>query len=507
MITNAQSDAAIDSLAFALSVGLSNREIRQRVREDLRDSPFEHHRIHFRSYFNSSRGELLRTKLKTSSESSSRNVALLLERLPELELVIPKSLDRVEWQGGEDLRVWGIARSIADQIREVGLPQRGYRPGGVPITFVPDAYSTQKLIVLRPVSVLFPPDAEQVRGASPIHTRTSVSTFAEERRAQRKLGKAARRSNFAGPRGALGLSPRFVLGSCSPEGGDPYCCPDTADYCEQPPSSGPWPVANGGTTLSPEKGQYYCYGVTPAIQPGEDIDADGIRDDCEFEIAAAFAPLLNLSVDDQGRGHSPYWSVTKNPDRPWNVLIMYALSYYEDPGDFMWGVYWHHGDSEFIILEVQNSTTSIWGVVGATLSAHWQDGGFDATASYYYDDLEFPGVSYPRIWSSINKHANYRSREVCGWGPGGIAFWDSCEGDYQGFRVSVQPDRNLGNYFNRPPGNRDATNIRRDCTTSLVPGRTGTECFWTDTLHFSGWNPEKEPSATPYAKILKFYGF
>ena len=378
--------------------------------------------------------------------------------------------NRQFWQGG----VGKNCKLRTTEVREVR---------SIGFELVPDRYSGLKLLVLRPISDPFPTDAEAVRAAAPKQDRLEVSTFSEERTAQEALGARLAR-----------LQPRMDLEPCYPD------CP--------PPPPSPPAVANGGATLPSHMTQTYCDGRFTTLPPSGDLDSDGMRDDCEYAIASALSPLLNLSTQDPMSINNPYWAVSKHPDPGKHFQVMYAISYYEDPGDYLWGAEWHHGDSEFIILNFRNAGGSKWGVLNATLSAHWQAGSYDATATYYYDDLEYAGsVPYPRIWASISKHANYRSKEVCGWGPNGWMYFDSCEGSYQGYRIQVISGRNLGNFYHEPLSQRNPNTRLINCTWSDVGGRYGEECYWSDSAAFAGWNIPKAPNATPYTKMLEFYGF
>jgi hypothetical protein len=272
----------------------------------------------------------------------------------------------------------------------------------------------------------------------------------------------------------------------------------------------------------------YCYTVTTVT----DHDNDHIRDDCEAALASRLAPLLNIGVDEWVPARQPYWAASRNPDRPDNVQIIYALSYLRD-GGFAFDFYTdnHEGDSEFIIIEVINTTGSTWGIIGATLSVHFdaeQSGCyvivgtrivFDPNCgtspgadSYYWDDLDYPQGPYPRIWSSLGKHANYRNRAVC---ESGTYLQDSCGGDYVGVQIPAPASRNLGNYYNVPPASRNPATQLVGCTlwegSSYMYGwfRTGQECFWDITnAAFSGWDPAKpDAEATPYWRVFEIFGF
>jgi hypothetical protein len=195
------------------------------------------------------------------------------------------------------------------------------------------------------------------------------------------------------------------------------------------------------------------------VDPAADLDRDGLRDDCEYELAQAFRPLLAMSAADRAPSNEPYWSVTRQstsfgPNVP-PIKIIYALSYYRDPGDPLSSFHAHDGDSEFIIIEVHQTTDpdlagwSRWALDFVTFSAHWGEGaGVNHTSRYEYNSIEFPADyrGRPRVWVSLDKHANYRSKSLCAsmWNdwcthpayPSGTIYRD----------VIVDPNANLGNY-------------------------------------------------------------
>ncbi|MBA3645125.1 MAG: hypothetical protein H0W63_03000 [Gemmatimonadaceae bacterium] len=264
----------------------------------------------------------------------------------------------------------------------------------------------------------------------------------------------------------------------------------------------------------------YCYGNTSPLDAATDRDNDRIRDDCEAELASRLAPLLNIGNDESYPERQPYWAASRHPDRPDNIQIIYALSYLYDGGcQFCWvskDSRQHQGDSEFIVLEITNAGGATWGLLYATLSAHF--GAEEGVApqyqsgadSYYWGDLDYPQGPFPRIWSSLDKHANYRNRAACE--SGAFARQDSCHGDYIGTQIPAPASRNLGNYYHVPAGSEIVATQLIPCTSWEGPdwmyyaARTGQECFWSDNV-FSGWDPTKPDDATPYKRIFKIFGF
>ena len=506
-------EAAADSLAQGIARAIADEDVRKMLRDDLRDSPFPSHALHFWSYARSSSGARILERASRALGISVADLFRIEKTLPRLEIVIPRSMDRLAWQGGSEINVIATPLPLETRISERRGSEKGFDLFGNRVVIPTLSYSAKPYVMIRPYESKYPENPEAERNRAAKGSGLTVTTPREERQLL-KLRGSQNVARLAGAKvkfraNAATLSPRLTSTppGCDPEQ-DPNCCPPTADTCPgDPGGAGPWPVGNGGSTLAPEKTYNYCMGVTSTFTAESDRDSDQIQDDCEVEIAQALTPIINLSINDEAPGMQTYWTASRHPDRTYAIKIMYALSYFDDAGDPTFHFTAHHGDSEWIILEVQNSTTSIWGVTYATLSAHYGAEN-DATATYYWDDLEWPNGAHPRIWSSWNKHANYRSKEVCGWGPGGLEAEDGCEGDYIGWFVSVQPGRNLGNYFNRPEGIRTTSTQLVNCTTSdYSSGRTGTECYWTDTDTFGGWYPVRNGGATPYRDIFSNFFF
>jgi len=307
-------------------------------------------------------------------------------------------------------------------------------------------------------------------------------------------------------------APSMLIIPCGDPGAPPSCDPP-------PPPPPPIPgVGGGGATLPSIMTKSYCYTVTTTT----DRDNDRIRDDCEAELASRLAPLLNIGNDDWVPARQPYWAASRHPDRPDNVQIFYALAYLRD-GGFFFTAYLdaHEGDSEFIVLEVINATGSRWGTIEATLSVHFSAelpeycfaiyGKYCGTDTYYWDDLDYPQGPFPRIWSSLAKHANYRNRAAC---ESGASLQDSCGGDYVGVQIPAPASRNLGNFFNVAPVLRNPSTQLLSCTNwvglTFVYGyfRTGQECFWDlNNDRFSGWDPLRpDAGVTPYWRMFQVFG-
>ena len=268
-------------------------------------------------------------------------------------------------------------------------------------------------------------------------------------------------------------------------------------------------IEPGGIVLPAFVDARYCAFIYDA---SDDLDHDGIRGDCESLLANVFRPMLARNNHDEAPEREPYYSVARVPNSN-KIKIMYALSYFRDPGDPSFVIEAHDGDSEFIIVTVHNTNDprgNVWALDDETLSAHWgAGGGVEHTATYDYNSVEFPSDfrRRPRVWVSWNKHANYRSTAVC------EAQWnDVCDRFYTGTAyedVDVVGSANLGNSFNTTP--ESIQNQLVDCTSSRSPRYWGNfyqECFWSNTSYFAGWKGDAgQAKAGPYRNMFAFYGF
>lgn len=495
-----------DSLARGFAIALADSDIRIGLRNALRDSPFRLHAIHLGSFLRGSDGTPIATKAAAALSVPLEEFLRMAESTPALELVMPRTLDRISWDGNAELDVAATFTSLRERTRTNRITEPGYRVGGLSTSVVTLRYSSRPFIILRPAELPFPTDAEVKRAAARMHSRNTITTTAEERASMRRNG----RERVAYGKGRSGNPSIMTLdGDCDSPFAVQECPIDVGT------GGGGTLVGGGGATLSPTMTHAYCYGVSSPLSGTTDRDNDGVRDSCEEALAERLAPLLNIGNDDNAPARQPYWAVSKHPDRPDNLQIIFALGYLRDDGYVHFDG--HSGDSEFIVLEIANAYNSTWGVLYASLSAHFgaeegvppeSQGGLD---TYYYDDLDYPQGPYPRIWSALNKHANYRNRAAC---ESGAAYYDSCSGDYVGTQIPAPASRNLGNFYNVPEVSRSVLTQLLDCTYWAGPSvmygvsRTGEECFWNvSTTRFSGWDPAKPDDVTPYRRIFAIFEF
>ena len=194
------------------------------------------------------------------------------------------------------------------------------------------------------------------------------------------------------------------------------------------------------------------------------------------------------------------------------VRLAYLPSYYNDCGAFLFQYEAHPGDSEFIQETVgYNYNTKHWELFNGFLSAHTctDDGGScgvlqQLAASQTFpnsSELEHPGgraATYPRVYVSWHKHANYKSYSDCNAGGAAFGFVEYCFNGDKG-RFMVWQSHNIGNC--RHP--------LVDCTPSQRVGAdlNVEECYWTGTK-FGGWNNVSNDSkAAGYIYLLHSFAY
>jgi hypothetical protein len=238
-----------------------------------------------------------------------------------------------------------------------------------------------------------------------------------------------------------------------------------------------------------------------------DQDQDGLSDYCELQLARSFAPMLHFAGDEQCGGGEGYWAAkaidsyfTGTPEQ---VKLGYLMAHYDDCGSFG-----HYGDSEFIQVTIEyNPATQHWSVIGGWLSAHsCMDNSLECIAgtgatenTSYGAGFEYPSgrsLSFPRVYISMNKHANYHTGSDC---ENGGAFWtDTCAGGTDAGRFKVWQDHNIGS------GHHPLI----DCVQSQAgnPALTGTECFWSGS-QFAGWHANVEGTSGYSNELLSLVAF
>lgn len=237
-----------------------------------------------------------------------------------------------------------------------------------------------------------------------------------------------------------------------------------------------------------------------------DADQDWLDDQCEYELAKAFAPAVGMSPSDGCPGGEPYWAAKYFPNTQYGtgefVRIAYMPGYYADCRSGG-----HKGDSEFIMVGIHhNPSTRHWEVKEMYFSAHaviiehfWEVYKIFGNSSEYItnpNQLEYPSgrsLSYPRVWVARGKHANYKSQSACN--SGSVFNYDDCSNNVPAGRLRIYRHRNAGSRY---------VNFLSGCVASQNPlyyqnGRR--ECYY-NSEKFKGWQVSGESGVTPYASFL-----
>jgi hypothetical protein len=280
--------------------------------------------------------------------------------------------------------------------------------------------------------------------------------------------------------------PAMVIGDPPPTVGDDCTVANPCDIDVLPPGG----VSPNGIIVA-NTSTAECAGTLP------DADQDGFNDDCEYRLAAAFAPELRFTAGDGSPSRETYWAVTYKPGF-WpssTVTIAYLLGYHRDGGHpLVAGATAHVGDSEFIFVELRSTGGAFWDGHRAYTSAHWRVGfpGVDRSETHEYNDLQYAywAGGPARFYVAKNKHASYNSAAKCNWNG------DVCGPSHFSETVQVLPGRNVGSSHHRLV----------DCVGSVQPALyPGTECFWTP-IKFKGWNVVNVfPDAGSYRDVLNFW--
>jgi hypothetical protein len=359
------------------------------------------------------------------------------------------------------------------------------------------------------------------------------------------------------------LALAMVLFACTP---DRPLSPDASDIrpdfmtregCEQTPGCGPgedeeedYPSQPGYQLASMVTPQLCFATSTVGLNANgggiNDLDLDGLDDNCERSLADAFRPHFVFNPTDCNIGGAPHWAAKYFPKAGVNlkptVRIIYMAAYYQDCGVPNLGSTFacnfgpaadpcsgHYGDSEFVTLDVRyHAPYNRWYVAAAFLTAHYRALGgetsrevvtciFETCAPVMYrrkiEKTNFQTLFYSRVtesrqlrwvskvggkpllFAANGKHGSYPDYNTCN--SGGAYGYDSCEGSSltsTGVSLFFSGNRNVGSWH-RPI---------LDLVT--LPGnifQTGTEWFWNPSRRFFGWMPQHdEQGSDPYYNAL-----
>lgn len=460
------SQSTITRLARGIALALSDSDLRLKLLEDMRDSPFPGHSLHLNSYLLGDSGTPLANAVREALGMDSREK--LFDGLPALELFMPIPYQRTWWTGNEAPVVVGILADRRHRRETISAPGWTVEGGEITVPFYRAVRDPVVLVV--PVEHRFGPDPEARRRRAPKQDRTTVSPkgfVPTHDPSTTDLSANNDKAEFRLARAGLFSSLReaaihFV--SVFP--------PARTVRIFRPASSSSYGYAPGGPLLTSN--------VTWA-----DCTADGtFSDDCLDQLAFAFRPVLQLDASEDAASRESYWA-GRDAYHTDAVSIFYAPAYHDDGGSLWSGS--HLGDSEFIWLTIE-FVDGTWQLISATLSAHWGTIN-DNTKNYLYSDLEYEDNyrGRPISYVSKNKHANFHSESDCE-----NFFKDEhCSGYFEDREhVEVLLHRYLGHHVDQLPpvvevdcvSSEDADGI--DSRNHTLPG---TECFWSGDS-FDGWH-------------------
>jgi len=458
---NAEAESAVALVARGVAQALTRADFRQRVLEDLRDSPFPNHRVHLNSYLRGARGRPMAEAVAQGTGRSVAELHALLQTLPQLELTVPLERDRVRWTGSDDIVVVGTVMNRQQLQRNSSLAGYDTRSGAsvtVPLGLV----LPYPLLTVARAEIRYGADPESRRNSAPRHRRSTIGT----------------------PDTEFSLTTTGDGDQCDPT--DPTLiveCPGTGGAEWSP---GGVPIASGRT--------YQCF---ESLTPENDRDTDGIQDSCEAEVAGPFRPILQYQWLDTHRGREPYWAA-KRGTRYNEIKVFYAFSYYADVGTNVYfnNVGPHYGDAEFVVF-----TFDYWGgnwrFKEAFLSAHYGKYGWNSSSTRSSEVFSYPDNGFrPKIWIAKDKHANYHSQGKC---DEGANYFDTCDDPAEWLEdFEFAPEFNLGN-------NESGTRLLdRVATRKGYSARE--ERFWTDS-EFRGWQAASGPGSTGYMQWLNDFDF
>ena len=463
-------DGPAESIAAALAIALRDAGLRQRLLEDLRDSPFPRHRIELASYLAGERGRVLRDAASLAFPESLGDIDGALTELPSMALEVPSTLHQKTWDGREELQVVGSRLTLRERLRTPTLS--AFTADGAVVEVGTDDVLEVPTLAVFPSEIDFGSDPEGTRASAPKKNRPTISPLDYEEQfppSGRVPGEAAARSS----------APVLSLSSNGAETAVPYT--------GVPAKLGP------GLDLG------FSYNDCLDPDPFDDLDWDNFDDDCERQLVEAFRPRMQVAYGDSWLSREEHWSMrTRSAAKgAARMTVHYMYSYHRDPGIVVGGVTVteHDGDSEFVDLELYTkSAYNVWWVDEATLSSHWGTIN-DHTETVDGTYLQYLG-SRPRIWVSKRKHGNYKSEWVCD-----NVTAESCDtGITADFRVYA--NRNIGNdiYLLGVPVGWVIVNQPSS------QGYPGSENFWQG-LVFAGWQTGGSSFAGPYKNSLIAYGY
>lgn len=227
---------------------------------------------------------------------------------------------------------------------------------------------------------------------------------------------------------------------------------------------------------------------------GADADSDGLNDDCEYQLAYWFMPLLWFDSGESGHGRRPYYAVKSVSFATRTVQIFYLDTFFDDTGVTTG----HDGDPEFQVFELHYSGGR-WYLDWAYLSAH-RKSSCDSSAWYSHDQLEYDTTvdsrngyrGWPTLYVAEDKHATYNNLSTC---DKGCMLQDYCS------RTTYQFLDTTAKLVSRNVGSRAVQLINQ----VVLDGKTERLL---DDAAFKGWDDQwYRPNSQGYGRHLSDFGF
>jgi hypothetical protein len=110
--------------ARRVALAMADPALRQRVKNDMRDSPIREFKLDFSAYLRGPSGSRILTRLAQRENATEAAVLQELAIMPPLEFYMPVAEHRTSWRGGEDLIV---ATQVEDTDTPIAWDTRGQR--------------------------------------------------------------------------------------------------------------------------------------------------------------------------------------------------------------------------------------------------------------------------------------------------------------------------------------------------------------------------------------------
>jgi hypothetical protein len=104
----------LNQIARAVALAMQDQGLRQRIKNDMRNSAYDEHKLDFRSYLHGQSGGILLAKMAKETGRSRDELLALVGKVRPLEMYFPVDEHREGWTGGADLQVLGHLNASGD---------------------------------------------------------------------------------------------------------------------------------------------------------------------------------------------------------------------------------------------------------------------------------------------------------------------------------------------------------------------------------------------------------